>query len=69
MLELIASDEHGAYRAVYTVKIAAAIYVLHAFPKKSHKGIKTDKQDIELIKERLRWAEQDAAQRRKDDKR
>ena len=44
VLELRASDEHGTYRAVYTVRIAGAIYVLHAFQKKSHKGIKTDKE-------------------------
>ena len=65
VLELRASDEHGTYRAVYTVRIAGAIYVLHAFQKKSHKGIKTDKQDIELMIERLKWAEQDAEWRRK----
>lgn len=65
VLELRETDEHGTYRTVYTVRMAEAVYVLHAFQKKSHKGIKTDKQDIDLIKERLRWAEQDAEQRRK----
>lgn len=68
VLELKETDEHGTYRAVYTVKIAAVVYVLHAFQKKSHKGTKTDKQDIDLIKERLKWAEQDAVQRTKGDK-
>lgn len=67
VLELRESDEHGTYRAVYTVRIAEAIYVLHAFQKKSHRGIKTDKQDIELIRERLKWAEQDAERRRRGD--
>ncbi|MEB3223003.1 MAG: type II toxin-antitoxin system RelE/ParE family toxin [Candidatus Sericytochromatia bacterium] len=68
VLELVEHDESGTYRAVYTVKIAEAVYVLHAFQKKSHKGIKTDKQDVELIKERLKWAEWDAEQRRKGDR-
>lgn len=68
VLELKESDEHGTYRAVYTVKIAEAVYVLHAFQKKSRKGIKTDKHDIELVKERLKWAEQDAELRRKGDR-
>lgn len=64
VLELKESDEHGTYRAVYTVRIAEAVYVLHAFQKKSRRGIKTAPQDIALIHERLRWAEWDAAQRR-----
>jgi phage-related protein len=42
-----------------------AIYVLHAFPKKSKKGIATDRADVELIKARLKWAEADHDARRK----
>ena len=68
VLELRENDEHGTYRTVYTVRIAEAVYVLHAFQKKLHKGIKTDKQDIYLIRERLKWAEQDTERRRKGDK-
>jgi phage-related protein len=64
VLELRENDEAGTYRAVYTVRFAEAIYVLHAFQKKSRTGIATDKKDIDLIKERLRAAEADFAARR-----
>jgi phage-related protein len=47
------------YRAVYTVKFPKAVYVLHAFQKKSKRGITTPKPDIDLIKKRLKVAEQD----------
>jgi phage-related protein len=46
------------YRAVYTVKFADVIYVLHAFQKKSKKGIATPQRDIDLIKARLKRAEE-----------
>jgi phage-related protein len=46
------------YRAVYTVKLAGVVYVLHAFQKKSKRGIATPKKDIDLIKERLKKAKQ-----------
>ena len=61
VLELRESDAAGTYRAVYTVRFGERIYVLHAFQKKSHKGISTDKQDVELIKARLKWAEAEHA--------
>jgi phage-related protein len=44
--------------AVYTVKFAGAVYALHAFQKKSRKGIQTPRQHIELIKDRLKRAEE-----------
>ena len=50
--------EH-TYRAVYTVRFAHAIYVLHCFQKKSPSGIRTTKQDVELIHERLKAAQAD----------
>ena len=50
------------YRAVYTVKFTGIIYVLHAFQKKSKKGISTPKQDIDLIKKRLQQAKDDYQQ-------
>jgi phage-related protein len=59
IVEIVEDHDGNAYRAVYTVKFAGAIYVLHAFHKKSRKGIKTPQDDIELIKRRLRVAEQD----------
>jgi phage-related protein len=61
VLELVEDFESDTYRAVYTVKLADAIYVLHALQKKSKKGIKTPQKDLDLIKERLRRAEQDHA--------
>jgi phage-related protein len=44
----------NAYRAVYTVRYADAVYVLHAFQKKSKKGIATPKAEIDLIEKRLK---------------
>ncbi|HVN63602.1 MAG TPA: type II toxin-antitoxin system RelE/ParE family toxin [Candidatus Binataceae bacterium] len=56
----IAEDHAGnTYRAVYTVRFREAVYVLHAFQKKSPKGIKTARVDIELIAKRLRAARED----------
>jgi phage-related protein len=66
VLELKDDDEAGTYRAVYTVRFEDAIYVLHAFQKKSTKGIATNKADIELIKARLKWAEREHARRQKE---
>ena len=43
---------------MYTVKFEEVIYVLHAFRKKSKSGIKTPKQDIDLVETRLKWAQQ-----------
>jgi len=52
--ELI-EDHHGdTYRAVYTVRIADSVHVLHAFQKKSKSGIKTPKPDVDLIGQRLK---------------
>jgi phage-related protein len=57
VLELIEYDKGGTYRAVYTVRYATAIYVLHVFQKKSKHGIATPSHDIELIRTRLKIAE------------
>jgi phage-related protein len=57
VLELIEDHKGSTYRAVYTVRFATRIYVLHAFQKKSKRGIATPKREIELIHERLKWAE------------
>jgi phage-related protein len=59
VLEIAESFLGNAYRAIYTVKFSKAIYVLHCFQKKSKRGIKTDKRDIRLIKQRLKRAEED----------
>jgi phage-related protein len=59
VLEIVADFDGDTYRAVYTVRFVGAVYVLHAFQKKSKKGIATPKQDIALITRRLRVAEED----------
>jgi phage-related protein len=59
VLEVVEDYEGNTYRAVYTVKFSNAVYVLHAFQKKSKRGIKTPHQEIELIKARLKLAQQD----------
>jgi phage-related protein len=57
VLELVDDFDSNTYRAVYTVRFAGVVYVLHAFQKKAKKGIATPLEDIELIKSRLRDAE------------
>lgn len=57
VLEVVEDFEGDAYRAVYTVRYAGAVYVVHCFQKKSTQGIATPKQDVELIKSRLKAIE------------
>lgn len=59
VLEVVSDHAGDTYRAVYTVKFALAIYVLHAFQKKSKTGSKTPAPDMELIEQRLKVAEAD----------
>jgi len=54
VIEIRESDAGNAYRAVYTVRYANAVYVLHAFQKKSKSGIATPKADVALIEKRLK---------------
>jgi len=58
-LEVVEDDHGSTYRAVYTVKFAGWVYVLHCFQKKSKTGIRTPKEDMDLIHARLRAARQD----------
>lgn len=58
VLEIVEDWRGNAYRAVYTVRYAAAVFVLHVYRKKAKRGIATPKQDMELIRERLKAAEQ-----------
>ncbi len=62
-LELIEHFDGDTYRAVYTVRFKEAVYVLHAFKKKSKRGSRTPQSDIELVKRRLKYAEDDHARR------
>jgi len=57
VLEVVENHDGNTYRAVYTVRFAGRIYVLHIFQKKSKHGIKTPKQEIDLITQRLKDAE------------
>ena len=58
VFEIRAIHKTNTYRAVYAVKIEERIYVLHCFQKKAKKGIKTPKKEIDLIKERLKAAQE-----------
>jgi phage-related protein len=57
VLEVVDDFDGDTFRTVYTVRLAGVVYVLHAFQKKSRRGRETSKQDIELIRTRLRRAE------------
>jgi phage-related protein len=65
VLEIVEDHDGNTYRAVYTVRFGDSVYVLHAFQKKSKKGIATPKHEIELIEARLRIAERDYQERKK----
>lgn len=58
VLEVVEDWNRSAYRAVYTARFSGAVFVLHVFQKKSKRGIATPKADIDLIRERLKVAEQ-----------
>jgi len=57
VLEIIEDDVGGTYRAVYTVRFAEAVFVLHCFQKKSKSGIATPREDMDLVRDRLKIAE------------
>jgi len=56
-MEIIDRHDTNTYRAVYTVQFADVIYVLHAFQKKSKRGIATAQKDLDLIRRRLAEAQ------------
>jgi phage-related protein len=58
VLEVVEDLDGDAFRAVYTVKFADAIYVLHVFQKKSKRGIATPQADMNVIRSRLKLAEE-----------
>jgi phage-related protein len=68
VLEIVDDFNGNTYRAVYTVKFAHAVYVLHAFQKKAIRGVATPKAEIELIGQRLKWARADYDQWQKSAK-
>jgi phage-related protein len=64
VLEVVKDFRGDTFRAVYTLRLAGAVYVLHAFQKKSKTGRETPRRDVELIERRLREAEQIARGRK-----
>jgi phage-related protein len=56
VVEIVEDDAGGTYRAVYTVRFAEAVFVLHCFQKKSKTGIATPKQDMDIVRARLKVA-------------
>ena len=63
VLEIVKDFDGDTFRAVYAVRFARAVYVLHAFQKKSPHGVKTRQSDIDLVRERLKIAELDYKER------
>ncbi len=59
VFELVEAHDGNAYRAIYTVPFKEAVYVLHAFHKKSPTGIKTAQVEVDLVERRLKAAQQD----------
>ena len=64
VVEIIKDHSGDTFRAVYTLRYAGAVYVLHAFQKKSKTGRETPRRDMELIRQRLREAERIAKEGR-----
>ena len=58
VLEVLSDQRGDTFRAVYTVRFTDAVYVLHAFQKKSTKGISTPQREMNLVKARLKLAEE-----------
>jgi phage-related protein len=58
VFEISVRDRSGSYRAIYALKIGTEIWVVHAFQKKSVRGIKTPHREIELIRDRIRLVKQ-----------
>jgi phage-related protein len=69
VLEVVDDFDGNAYRAVYTVRFADAVFALHAFQKKSTKGIRTQPRDMEMVRRRLKRAEEIHAELKADAKR
>ena len=68
VLEIVDDFDGDTFRAVYTVRFAKAVYVLHAFQKKSRRGIATPKAELGLIEQRLKRAREDYEQWSKSEK-
>jgi phage-related protein len=63
-MELVERYATDTYRAVYIARLGEKVYVLHCFKKKAKRGIRTLKEDMDVIRQRLRWAQQLAKEER-----
>ena len=63
VMEIVSDFASDTFRAVYTITFKEAVYVLHCFQKKSPRGRKTARTDVELIRDRLNAAREDCRQR------
>ena len=68
VLEIVDDFDGDTFRAVYTIRFAKAVYVLHAFQKKSKRGIATPRAELDLIGQRLKRAREDYQQWSKNEK-
>ena len=59
VLEIVDDFDGNTFRAVYTIRFAKAVYVLHAFQKKSKRGVATPKAELDMVNQRLRRARED----------
>ncbi len=62
VLEVVEDDDGSTFRAIYTIRLAGAVYVLHVFQKKSTRGRATASQDMETVRRRLKAAEEHHAE-------
>lgn len=67
VMEIVAPHDGDTWRAVYTIRFKDAVYVLHAFQKKSKSGIATPRSELDLIRQRLTAAERDYRERMRND--
>ena len=63
VIEIVSDYDKDTYRAVYAIKLGHEIYVLHAFKKRSKKGIRTPKEETEVIKQRFKRAKEIAKEK------
>ena len=63
VLEIVAPHEGDTWRTVYTVRFQNAVYVMHAFQKKSRRGTATPQKELDLVKQRLAAAERNYRER------
>jgi len=67
VFEIVSDYATDTYRAVYVVNLGDKIYALHCFLKKSKRGIRTPKKEMDLIRRRLKWAQELARQEKTDE--